>query len=43
VEFHLPSENLAGLFGFTFPATDIAALVLKPACVEMTTTTENNG
>jgi hypothetical protein len=29
VEFHLPSENLAGLFGLTFAATDIATHVLE--------------
>jgi hypothetical protein len=29
VEFHLPSENLDGLFGSSFTATDIATNVLE--------------
>jgi hypothetical protein len=29
VEFHLPSENLAGSFGSTFTATDITTHVFE--------------
>jgi hypothetical protein len=29
VEFHIPSENLAGSFGSTVPATDIATYVFE--------------
>jgi hypothetical protein len=40
VKFHLPSENLAGSFGSTVPATDIATHVFEAG---MRGNEDNNG